>query len=165
MDQQTTLAPSALRHALRGLVLLGGALVWWLFLSGGPAQASDDAPAPVVSEVTQTVTEPLHHLGRVSDGVDHALRHVPARTSDALVETTTPAAAPVGTTVETLVVTTEPVLTATTSAVADTIDRSVRTAQPVVDQTVHVVLPDRAAPGTSSAAVPATAARVQPTHQ
>jgi len=169
MDQQPRLAPSALRHALRALVLLGGVVVCWLLLSGGPAQASDDGPSPLVDQVADTATQPVRDVGTTTDSVTQTLRALPTRTTDTVAAATKDAPAPVRTTVEALVEQVEPVLTATTSTVADTVDSSMHTTQAAVGQAVHVVhshqVAGTPAPSTSSATRTHAASRASQPHR
>jgi len=166
MDQQPRLASSALRYALRTLVLLGGVLVCWLLLSGGPAQASDGGPAPVVGQVAGAVTQPVHDLGTTTDSVTQTLRALPSRTTGTVTTATKDAPAPVRTTVETLTDQVEPVLIVTTSTVADTVDRSVHTTQALVVQAVHAALPHTVqGPPATSASRSTTATRVAAVHR
>ena len=151
--------PSSLRFVLRLLVLAGAAVVWWLLISGGPAQADDARPRGQVSTATvsQTVTS-----ARVSQGtsgtlhrtvavVTGPLRQGPTRTADLVDRSTAPAPAPLREAVRTIVGALEPTLTITTTHLADVVDRTATT----VDGAVQPVL---------QATGLATGLQAQPTH-
>jgi hypothetical protein len=133
-------APVLMRHARRTLLLLGAGLVWWLLLSGGAAHADDtgstghQAAAPDLGQVLAQTPGEL--VDQTTAAASSALRTAPRQVTRALTEATRTAPEPVRTAVDSLSTALEPTLTATTTAVADTVDqtvRTVRTAPPALD--------------------------------
>jgi hypothetical protein len=154
-------ASAAMRHARRALLVLGGAFVWWLvFLSGGSAQADDNAAQPddqhaVVSALplpAQPSDGAAEARADLKDSVRHAtstatgtLRATPHTVTSTVEATTAAAPQPIRTTVAHLTEALVPALSTTTTTLADTVDRTVDAVEPVV-QTLG-----QGAPETSSA--------------
>ena len=129
----------ACRCARRALIVLGGAFVWWLFMSGA-AHADDgtsgsDVPArDAVQRTSETDALPTQRargaaavrdaLERTTGPVTDTLRTAPRRATTTLTTLTRNAPEPVGSTATQLTAAAEPRLTTTTTWVADTVDRT-----------------------------------------
>jgi hypothetical protein len=153
---------SSLRVVLRLLVLAGAAVVWWLVISGGPAQADAPHPRGVGATATVSQTVPSSPVSLTAPGmldrtvavVTGPLRDGPGRVGTAVDRSTAPAPRPVQTVVGTL----EPALTTTTARVADVVDRTATTVEGVVEPVLRATgLPAHASGATPSAS--ASAAR------
>jgi hypothetical protein len=143
MDEQTDarVADALLRHARRALLLLGGAFVWWLMTAGAPAHAADGGHDPVLSDgVRHALTNQTTSLERTTGAVSGTVRRAPATVSGRVDETTAAAPAPVREPVRHPTAVTMPVLDASTTVVADTVDRAVHTAHQVLDPVFDPVL-------------------------
>jgi hypothetical protein len=135
-------APRLLRHARRGLLLLGAAFVWWLLFSGGPAQADGGSAHHALDPGA-----PVTHTTRAADDL---VRTVPHRVTERLTTATRTAPEPVRELLGTATAALEPSLTRTTSTVADTLDGT-------VDRAVETVRPTLAT--VTGAASPVAASR------
>jgi hypothetical protein len=139
MDQHLDARAPSVRFVLRLLVLAGAGVVWWLLLSGGPAQA-DDSDSAVVSSATVSRAVPSARAsegtsgllpGPVAVATGH-LRQAPTQAADTLAATTTSAPAPVRATVHAVVAPLEPAVVTTTAHVADVLDRTAAAVDGVV---------------------------------
>jgi hypothetical protein len=158
-------ASAAMRHARRALLVLGGAFVWWLvFLSGGSAQADDNAAQPddhdAVVSALPLPARPSHepakagedlkgYVRQATSTVTTTVRATPHTVTSTVEATTAAAPEPIRTTVAHLSEAVEPALTSTTTTLADTVERTVDAVGPVVDPVLQTLEPS--APGTSIA--------------
>ncbi|MGY2874247.1 hypothetical protein ACVW00_001437 [Marmoricola sp. URHA0025 HA25] len=129
--QATSRAPLS-RLLVRLLVLAGAAVVGWLLISGGPAQADDSGKThPQVSDRTGArpalvpgVEVAPGLVGRTVAAVTTPLREAPEVATRAVDTVTAQAPAPVRQATQQLTQALEPTLAATTTQVADAVDQT-----------------------------------------
>lgn len=149
-------APQALRHALRALVLLGGAVLGWLVLSGGPAHADDVRhPSDAPMSAAHGQGEPPAHL------VTDTLRRAPAATKRAVAPAAKAAPRPLRTAVDHVTTPIEPTLTRATTMAADRVDQTVRTVAAAVGPIARIASHE---PGQAAQPSPATAVEPAKAH-
>src|SRR4051794_10704403 len=132
MDQRTAVSadPTLLRHVRTALLVLGGAVGWWLvLLSGGTAHADDTGQAARVDHALRVDHAPLGRasevLKRTTRGVSGQMRTTPTRVTQTLTSATRTAPEPARTTVQRVTTALEPTLAATTDTLAKTVDHTV----------------------------------------
>jgi hypothetical protein len=161
-------APRLFRHARRALLLLGAAFVWWLLLTGGPAQADEAVDAPASSADVAAQVDQAQAAATSQEAVEHvtatttaAVRDVPRQVSQTVAAATRAAPEPVRVAADNLTATLEPALTKTTGAVADTVDHTVTTVvRPVIDTVLQTAQTSTAqAPAPTVGRAPVTAPR------
>lgn len=182
MDQhQPTTRTPLPRLLVRLLVLGGAAIVWWLLISGGPAQADDTGSgvlavpdATTAAAVPAPASPAVDSAVQVTPGVVHQtvttvttpLRDLPRQTAATVSQATSTSPEPVRQATQQLTATLEPTLASTTNTLADAVDQAATrvdgtVVDPVLQNTGLEATP--AATTTSDTDAVATAATATPT--
>lgn len=150
--------PAVIRRLVRALVLVGGAVVWWLLFSGGAAHA-DGAEVggqehSVTASAQQDALDPAVHA------LTDTVRRLPGTVDDTVDRATKQSPEPVRTTVVDVTIVVDPVLSGTATSVADVAEEALRTGHQAVDELVTAV-PATSTPATRTSSV----AESRPGHQ
>lgn len=167
-EQSAHETPTVLRHVVRLVVLLGGAVLWWLLASNAPAHADDTVDSgtsrsSALADGADRADRAPARVERPASAVSTGIRQAPARISGTASAVTRSAPGPVRTTVAHLTEDVVPAVSRASDLVADTVDHTVRVVHSVVDPVLDstaVAAPEAAPEAATEAATAPT-----PAHQ